>query len=206
MLVKLFKTPRIFRWIYPRRTWGFSSIEPTVYLTFDDGPNPEITPWVLDFLDEQSIKATFFCVGENLLKNPVLAERIRREGHTIANHTMHHEKSSKVAFESYRKSVNEVRELTKNSLFRPPYGRISMLRSRKLSKDYKIVMWSWLSYDFDFSVPVETILKKAKQQIGPGDIIVLHDNAKVSERLQELLPKLVGILLQKGYSFAKINA
>ena len=171
--MKIFKTPRFFKWIFPRRTWGFSRSKNQVFLTFDDGPNPEITPWVLDYLKEKNILATFFCVGTNILKYPELFERIKLEGHSVGNHTMNHEKATKVSFQAYKKSIAETEKLVQNKLFRPPYGRINAWQSYTLSKRYQLIMWSWLSYDFDKSVEVSTILQKAEQQIKAGDIPVL---------------------------------
>ena len=203
--MKLFKTPRFFYWIFPRRTWGFSRSINKVYLTFDDGPDPEITPWVLDFLKTKTIKATFFCVGSNVLLHPELFERIKSEGHTIGNHTMNHEKGTKVSFSDYKKSIKDTKNLIENNLFRPPYGRIKSWQSYQLSKQYRIIMWSWLSYDYDSNISIELILEKAKKQISAGDILVLHDNQKVKDRVKIVLPELVQIIQEKGFEFSKIE-
>ena len=203
--MKIFKTPRFFKWIFPRRTWGFSRSIDQVYLTFDDGPNPEITHWILDYLKEKNIKATFFCVGSNIKRYPELFQRIKAEGHSVGNHTMNHDKGTKVPFKEYKSSISETKILIGNNLFRPPYGRINAWKSYQLSKEYQLIMWSWLSYDFDPSIPISTILKKAKNQIKAGDILVLHDNPKVTDRVKELLPKLIEIIEQKGLKFEKIK-
>lgn len=203
--MRIFKTPQFFKWLFPRRMWGFSRSVKSVYLTFDDGPNPEITPWILDYLKQEDIKATFFCVGNNILKYPTLFERIKSEGHIVGNHTMNHEKGTKVSFKQYKKSISDTQLLVKNNLFRPPYGRIRAWQSFFLAKKYTIVMWSWLSYDFDTSVPITTILDKAKSQISAGDILVLHDNDKVKDRVKELLPKLVKVIRDKNHSFDLIK-
>ena len=203
--MKIFKTPRFFKWIFPRRTWGFSRSIDQVYLTFDDGPNPEITPWILDYLKEKNIQATFFCVGSNIKRYPELFQRIKTEGHSVGNHTMNHDKGTKVPFKQYKSSISETKKLIGNNLFRPPYGRINTWKSYQLSKEYHLIMWSWLSYDFDSSIPISTILKKAKKQIKAGDILVLHDNPKVTDRVKELLPKLIEIIDQKGLKFEKIE-
>jgi peptidoglycan/xylan/chitin deacetylase (PgdA/CDA1 family) len=203
--MKIFKTPRFFKWIFPRRTWGFSRSKNQVFLTFDDGPNPEITPWVLDYLKEKNILATFFCVGTNILKYPELFERIKLEGHSVGNHTMNHEKATKVSFQAYKKSISETEKLVQNKLFRPPYGRINAWQSYTLSKRYQLIMWSWLSYDFDKSVEISTILQKAEQQIKAGDILVLHDNVKVKERIKLLLPELIKKIEKKGLNFCLIQ-
>jgi peptidoglycan-N-acetylglucosamine deacetylase len=203
-LTKLFKTPRFFAWLFPRRTWGFSRSSRKVYLTFDDGPDPDITPWILDYLAENDTKATFFCVGNNIIRHPELFQRILSEGHAVGNHTMHHEKGTETPFRKYQQSIAATQELVNNTLFRPPYGRIRAWQSFLLARKYKIVMWSWLSYDYDESVSTATILEKARRQIGSGDILVLHDNQKVKERVKILLPRIIEIVEEKGCQFSVI--
>jgi peptidoglycan/xylan/chitin deacetylase (PgdA/CDA1 family) len=203
--MKIFKTPRIFRWIFPRRTWGFSRSINKVYLTFDDGPNPEITTWILDFLKDKNIPATFFCVGSNIKRYPELFQRIKSEGHSVGNHTMNHDKGTKVSFKKYKTSISETKTLVGNKLFRPPYGRLNSFKSKRLSKDYQLVMWSWLSYDFNPTIPISVILEKARKQIKAGDILVLHDNPKVTDRVKVLLPQLIEIIEEKGLKFEKIK-
>lgn len=193
----MFKTPRFLRLIYKRRTWGFSIERNSIYLTFDDGPHPDITPWVLDELKKQDVKATFFCVGDNVRKYPDIYQRILEEGHSTGNHTMRHENALKVKPGDYLKSVEAASVLIDSRLFRPPYGRLTPPLARKLRKHYNIIMWSWLSYDFDLKVPVEEILEKARRQIREGDILVLHDNPKIQERQKLLLPALLQILREK---------
>jgi len=193
----MFKTPRFLRLIYKRRTWGFSIERNSIYLTFDDGPHPDITPWVLDELKKQDVKATFFCVGDNVRKYPEIYQRILEEGHSTGNHTMRHENALKVKPRDYLKSIEEASALIDSRLFRPPYGRLTPPLARKLKKHYNIIMWSWLSYDFDLKVPVEEILEKARRQIRKGDILVLHDNPKIQERQKLLLPALLQILREK---------
>ena len=203
--MKLFKTPRFFRWIFPNKTWGFSRLENAVYLTFDDGPDSQITPWILDLLKEKNIQATFFCVGANAKKNPALVERILSEGHSIGNHSMRHEKGVKTANNVYLESVREAQGHISSSLFRPPYGRLKISQTWKLKKEYQIIMWSWLSYDFDHSIPIETILSKAQKQIKAGDILVLHDNPKCADRVKVLLPQLIDIISEKKLEFKVIE-
>ena len=203
--MKLFKTPRFFRWIFPNKTWGFSRLENAVYLTFDDGPDPHVTPWILDLLKEKNIQATFFCVGANAEKYPELVERILSEGHSIGNHSMRHEKGVKTANNVYLESVREAHEHISSSLFRPPYGRLKISQTWKLKKEYQIIMWSWLSYDFDHSIPIETILSKAQKQIKAGDILVLHDNPKCADRVKVLLPQLIDIISEKKLEFKVIE-
>jgi len=202
--MKLFRTPRFFRILFPNKTWGFSFASDSVYLTFDDGPDPDLTAWVLDFLKEKGVKATFFCVGENVKKEPELFKRIMDEGHSVGNHSMKHEKGTKTAFEDYISSVQQASVLIPGDLFRPPYGRITLKQTKFLKKKYRIIMWNWLSYDFDRSVQIDTILEKAKE-IKSGDIIVLHDNPKTGDRLKLILPKLVEIIESKGLNFQSIK-
>lgn len=175
-----------------------------VYLTFDDGPT-ETTQWVLDFLQQQSVKATFFCVGSNLLKYPELKDRIVAEGHELGSHTMAHEKATKTSSSDYSKSVQEALKLSDSKLFRPPYGRLPFLHKVKLPKEAKVIMWSWLSYDFDNNVPLSKILDKLTS-VRPGDILVFHDNEKVDDRIKKLLPEVIASLKSKGFKFNTISA
>lgn len=203
--MKLFKVPQFVKWIYPKRIWGISISEPTVYLTFDDGPIPEITPWILDFLKSKNIKATFFCVAENVLKYPEIYQRIIREGHKVGNHSYNHNNGSKTPFKAYIESFEKAKDIIDSNLYRPPYGRLTGKQEKYISKSHKIIMWSWLSYDFDLKIPVDKILVKAKNQIKPGSIIVLHDNIKIISRTKELLPQLIDELKTKKFSFGLIE-
>jgi peptidoglycan/xylan/chitin deacetylase (PgdA/CDA1 family) len=202
--MKIFKTPSFARKIFFKRTWGFSMDTNAVFLTFDDGPHPDITPWILDYLKAKNIKACFFCVGENVKRYPEIFKRILNEGHQVGNHTMYHTKSHKTTFKAYQASIDEAAEYIPSNLFRPPYGRLSSYRAHKLSKKYKIILWSWLSYDFDMRVSMDEILLNAEKNIQNGDILVLHDNYKFAIRQKELLPKLVKLLQQKGFKFGEI--
>lgn len=203
--MRLFKTPRFFRLVFPRKTWGFSRLDESVYLTFDDGPDPTVTTWVLDFLKENHIKATFFCVGENVRKHPETYERILKEGHSVGNHSMNHLKGIQTSTEEYVSSVDEASKLIESNLFRPPYGRITMTQTLALRSNYKIIMWTWLSYDFDHSFPLDEILQRARKSIKSGDIIVLHDNPKCFERMQSILPEIVLIIKEKKLAFKAIS-
>jgi peptidoglycan/xylan/chitin deacetylase (PgdA/CDA1 family) len=203
--MKFFKTPFFLPWFFPKREWGFSLNEPFVYLTFDDGPNPTITPWVLDELKKDDIKATFFCVGDNVRKYPEIYKRILDEGHRVGNHTMYHSNSSKTNYKDYLKSYQQAEEYIESKLFRPPYGRLTYFKQKEILKTKKIIMWSWLSYDFDVNVSVGKILEKARKQIQKGDILVLHDNEKVTERVKMLLPQIISVIQEKGLGFKVIE-
>ncbi|MEJ6583426.1 MAG: polysaccharide deacetylase family protein [Crocinitomicaceae bacterium] len=200
----LFKTPFIFRWIFPRKVWGVSASK-QVCLTFDDGPTKELTRWILNELRKENIKATFFCVGENAKNHPELMDEMRSAGHIIGNHTMRHENGTKTSKQAYFKSISEAEPFTSSTVFRPPYGRLPISFINPIKHNYKIVMWSWLSYDYDHSVSVDKILSKA-EKIKSGDILVLHDNAKVEERIKIILPKLIQLLKAKGFEFGVIQS
>lgn len=203
--MKIFKVPRFFRLFFPNKTWGFSTSEKVVYLTFDDGPDPGITPWLLDFLANKNIVATFFCVGENVKKYPEIYARILAEGHAVGNHCMRHQKGTNVTLEEYVQSVELASQFIDSNLFRPPYGRMTIRQTHALRKKYVIIMWSWLSFDYDPSISVSKIIKKAKRQIQAGDILVLHDNSKTTDRLKVILPELIEISRAKGLSFSTIQ-
>ena len=195
--MRLFKTPRLIRFVHKRITWGFSISDPIVYLTFDDGPHPTITPWILDELSKHDFKATFFCVGENVQRYPEIYQRIIDEGHAVGNHTMRHENGLQVSNERYLESVKEANKLIESNLFRPPYGKITPSLIRQLKCKYNIVLWSWLSYDYYANVSIEKILQKA-DKIKAGDILVLHDNQKLVDRQKVLLPELIELLKAKN--------
>lgn len=196
--MRLFKPPRWTDRIFPRYTWRFLISEPTIFLTFDDGPNPEITPFVLDLLKRYNWKATFFCVGENIERYPEIAERIRNEGHEIGNHTQQHVNAFRVSREAYLDSYRAFENHSPTRLFRPPYGRIKKSLAEEILPTHKIILWSWLSYDYDLSVSNKTILKEV-ERVKKGDILVLHDNAKIAERQKILLPELFKKLAEMGF-------
>ena len=201
--MKNFRIPFFVPWIFPRRIWMLKA-KNTVYLTFDDGPQENLTAWILDFLKERKIRATFFCVGENVKNHPELFAKIQSEGHSVGNHTMKHERGNKTNRSNYLNSVKSAGDYIESDLFRPPYGRLPLWKTKEIRKNYKIVMWSWLSFDFDETVTVEKVLDSAKSIKG-GDILVFHDNLKSQERVKILLPKVVDILIKKGFDFDRID-
>lgn len=202
--MKYFRSPYIVRWIFPRRIWGFKSNK--VYLTFDDGPTELVTKQILSILEEEGVKATFFCVGSNVIRFPDQYKSIIDAGHAIGNHTMDHQKGTKTPSKEYWHSIQDAKKVIDSNLFRPPYGRLSMLRSARIKRNFKIIMWSWLSYDYDKNVTIEQILESAEKDIKAGDILVLHDNIKVEGRVVELLPKLIRIIKDKGLRFDIISS
>lgn len=201
-MIRFFRFPKVFQYLFPNRLWKVKD-EKSVYLTFDDGPT-DTTDWVLDYLKNKGIKATFFCVGENAERNPEKYSRIVMEGHAVGNHTMRHEKASNTSVTNYSKSISEAAEILNSKLFRPPYGRLPVNYMKSIPKDMKVVMWSWLSYDFDKRISVERIIKRA-ESIKPGDVLVFHDNEKVGQRIREILPPIIELIQQKGLSFKTIS-
>jgi len=203
-MIRLKRPPRWIKGIYSSFTWRFFVEQKTVFLTFDDGPDKEITPFVLDLLLKYNWKATFFCVGENIKKNPEVYQRILNEGHTIGNHTMRHEKGTLTSFEDYMKSFNDFQLLHPTKLFRPPYGKLTSKQRHEIRKQAKIIMWSWLTYDFDLSYSTEQIIADA-DKLTPGDIVVLHDNAKFKERNIELFETLFEKIKHLGFNSIAIS-
>src|SRR5690606_7851349 len=177
--------PRFIQRLYPERIWAFSRSSNSVFLTFDDGPIPKVTPWVLDELKKHNAKATFFCIGENVQKHPEIFRRILDEGHSVGNHTFNHLNGWKTEVSEYVDNVLKCEEVfnsefgIQNSelLFRPPYGRISSKQAKLLLKEgYKIVMWSCISYDYDRNVSEEKCLQNVLRSVRSGSIIVFHDS------------------------------
>ncbi len=203
--MRLFRIPKIVPFFLNKRIWSKTNSENTIYLTFDDGPHPEITPFILEILAKFKIKATFFCVGENVQKYPEIFQQIKSEGHQIGNHSFNHKSYTKISKTAYLESIEKANELIQSEFYRPPYGRMSLNLARIISKKYTIVMWTWISYDFDDEMSIPQILAKADKQVKSGDILVLHDNPKISEKQKELLPKLLTLLKEKGFNFDKLS-
>jgi peptidoglycan/xylan/chitin deacetylase (PgdA/CDA1 family) len=198
--MRFFRAPLIAKMFFPSGIWKGKETN-SIYLTFDDGPSPEVTPWVLDLLKRLDIKATFFLVGKNVQELPDLLDRIISEGHQIGNHTMNHECGTKTSLNSYIASVNEAGLHIKSDLFRPPYGKITRNQFKKLIDDgKKIVFWSWLSYDFDKSISPQKIIQKATKIKG-GDILVFHDSEKSFLNLKNSLIEIIEQLKNRGFEF-----
>jgi peptidoglycan/xylan/chitin deacetylase (PgdA/CDA1 family) len=178
--------------------------EKVVCLTFDDGPIPELTGEILDILSRYNAKATFFCVGENVARNPEIYAKILEQGHATGNHTHRHLKGWNTKFADYIEDVAAAARLIDSSLFRPPYGLISYRQAKALVKDYQVVMWSALTRDYDPSVSKEECLRNALQGIRPGAVIVFHDNTKARGSVLYALPKLLEYLEKEGYRSEKL--
>lgn len=203
-LMYLVKTPWWLRVLYPGLTWRIKQPGKAVYLTFDDGPHETATPYVLDQLQQYNAKASFFCIGKNVLSYPEIYQRIISEGHTVGNHTQQHLNGWKVSDDDYLKDIKEASQQIRSDLFRPPYGRIKKSQVRKLKAAYpqtRIIMWDVLSGDFDTNLTAEACLGYVLYHTKPGSIIVFHDSAKAWERMQYALPKLLAHFSKEGYEF-----
>jgi len=187
--------------LFPRLVWNVPN-DSNVYLTFDDGPHPIATPKVLEVLNQFGIKATFFCVGSNAQKYPEIIRDIERAGHVLANHTYHHENGWTTPVDAYMDSITRTSTLIKSNLFRPPYGRIN-LRSiyRIKNAGFQIIMWSWLSKDYNTKLQNTTIISAAKH-IKAGDVLVFHDSQKTEERIEELLMEIIPRIQSKQLTFS----
>ena len=180
-----YSAPFWLRLIYPKGLiWRVATDKREVFLTFDDGPVPEITPLVLGILEIYNIKATFFCVGENVQKYPEVFEMSLRQGHAVGNHTFHHVKGWKTDHDSYLSEIEQCKQLVKSKLFRPPHGQINRKIARQIRKDYSIIMWTALTGDYDTNLTGEQCLANATKNTKPGSIIVFHDSLKARERGQ----------------------
>jgi peptidoglycan/xylan/chitin deacetylase (PgdA/CDA1 family) len=196
----------IFTHVLPASlVWQVKTDHKTVYLTFDDGPIPELTEQILEILAKYHAKATFFCVGENVARYPEIYAKILEQGHATGNHTHRHLKGWSTGFEEYIADVATAGKLIDSSLFRPPYGLISYRQARALSKNYQVIMWSVLTKDYDPSVSREECLSAAVRGVRPGAIIVFHDNVKARENVLYALPGFLEHLEKEGYKTAKLE-
>jgi len=228
------RPPFFLKWFYPNLIWDKDTNEKVVYLTFDDGPIPNVTDFVLNTLKSFNAKATFFCIGDNIDKHPAIFEQIKTDGHAIGNHTYNHLKGWKTDDKTYVDNFWKCQELTETNLFRPPYGRIKKSQISKLVTSYRlrvtrnpqlnsaqdlahispqlttlnsqlqIVMWDVLSGDFDLNLSPEKCYKNVINHTRNGSIIVFHDSLKAWDRLEYALPKTIEYLLAKGYRFEKL--
>lgn len=206
------KTHRIIKKIFSNLVWDIPNSENKIYLTFDDGPIPEVTEWVLDLLKSEDIKATFFCIGDNIKKYPEVYKRILAEKHQTGNHTFNHLNGWKTETNHYIENfklceIEHSKLETQNSkLFRPPYGKIKPSQSKAIRQfGYKIIMWDVLSYDFNSTISVEKCLENVISNTEQGSIIVFHDSLKAEKKLKYALPKAIQILKNKGFVFDVIS-
>ncbi len=186
--------------------WQIPTQNNELFLTFDDGPVPGVTDFVLDQLLKYNAKATFFCVGDNIRQHPDLFDRIQKEGHAVGNHTFHHLNGWKHSLRSYINNIKMCGALTQSRLFRPPYGRLTPLQRFVLQKDHFIILWSVLPGDFDLNLSSEKCLERAiKHSCHPGSIVVFHDSLKAKDKLQHVLPAFLEYYSKMGFSFSSIS-
>ena len=198
------KTPSLLTAVYPECLWKVNTKEKIRYLTFDDGPIPEITPFVLDELKKWNACATFFCIGKNVEANPEIFQRIINEGHSIGNHTYDHLNGWNVSDEIYFDNIEKCAAVVNSKLFRPPYGKLKPSQYSKLKSEYKLVMWDVLSFDFDLKMEEAKVLKNVLGNAEAGSIIVMHDSLKAKPKVEFALPKLLEHFTAKGFKFEKL--
>jgi len=196
-----YRFPDLLRPFLGKLTWRKQPSSKVIYLTFDDGPVPEVTPQVLDILSAENIKAAFFCVGENVTNNPELYAKILKIGHKTGNHTFNHLRGDIASNEEYFDNIKKAAQSIESQLFRPPHGRISCRQKRKLQAEYEIVMWDIITHDYNRSLSPETILKNVKRYTRNGSIIVFHDSIKAKNNVLSVLPQAIEFWKSEGYEF-----
>jgi len=204
------KTPWLLKKVYSSYIWSIPTSEKNLYLTFDDGPHPEITPFVLSELKKYRALATFFCLGKNVIAFPDIYKQVLVEGHSVGNHTHNHLNGWKTPNDLYMKDVTEAANYIDSNLFRPPYGRISLFQARNLAAAMKVrkarvIMWDVLSADFDKDVSSEQSLEFVALRSKPGSIIVFHDSEKAFSKLSYVLPKILHHFTDNGFKFLPIE-
>lgn len=208
----LVKTPRLVQNIFRNYSWRIKTNNKEIYLTFDDGPVPDFTPWVLKTLEKHKAKATFFCVGENIKKYPQIYQQIKEHDHSIGNHTFNHLQGWKTPTNKYVKNIlkaesylHDAKSRQGKKLFRPPHGRIRPLQAKILrKKGYKIIMWDVLSGDFDQTLSKKSCLEYTIKHISNGSIVVFHDSDKSFKNLDYVLPRVLKHFTKKGYVFKSL--
>ncbi len=199
------KNPRILQHMISDVTWRVDCTDHNLYLSFDDGPIPEVTPWVMDILQEYHAKATFFCVGQNIERHPGIFQQLIDKGHTIGNHTYNHLSGWNSKNIDYLRNVRKGEQISGSRLFRPPYGRLNLFQANFIKKHYKIVLWDVLSGDFDPFLSAEACYQNVIQNARKGSIIVFHDSLKSSEKLNIVLPRVLEYFTKKGYTFKALD-
>lgn len=210
------KTPLVIKKMFPNYVWDIPSDEKVIYLTFDDGPTPEITNWTLAVLNDYNAKATFFCIGNNVKNHPEIFQHIVLNGHSVGNHTNNHikgwKKKTNVYLENVAQAQNVIDVQIQNSdskiqnLFRPPYGQIKTKQGKQLiEQGYKIIMWDVISFDWERSISKEKCLENVLSTAKKGSIIVFHDSVKASKNMKYALPKVLHHFSEKGYAFKALT-
>lgn len=198
------RLPGFFTALFSEAVWRFDENDRFVYLTFDDGPIPEVTPWVLELLQKEDIRATFFCVGENVMKYPEVYQQILDDGHSVGNHTYNHWQGLKKGDEEYFSNIAKAERYINSDLFRPPHGWLKRSQYHYLKKQFRIIMWDLISCDYDVRFTPEEVLKNVTDFVRPGSVITFHDSIKAQHNLIEALPQAIRWIKEQGYQFKVI--
>ena len=202
----LVRPPKWVRQLFRKTLWRVDTQEKSLYLTFDDGPVPGLTPWILETLKIHHAKATFFCVGDNVRRNPIEYQKILDAGHAVGNHTYSHLNGYKSSIRKYILDVYRAKKYIRSDLFRPPYGKARPLARRILLTRFRFVQWDVLSLDYDSSLDPRQVMRNITESAGPGSIVVLHDNFKAEKNLRYVLPKVLGYYSRRNYRFLPLSA
>ncbi|WP_150980256.1 polysaccharide deacetylase family protein [Heminiphilus faecis] len=198
--------PLLYRILFPEAVWRIKRKKrKVIYLTFDDGPIPEVTPWVLDVLDYYNIKATFFSVGDNVRRHPELLEEIKKRGHSWGNHTMNHLQGFKVASRNYLRNIKEADNLIDSNLYRPPHGIMRWSQAKVIKDHFNIIMYDLVTCDYSKKLNGEQVLNNVKKFARNGSIVVFHDSLKAERNLRYALPRAIEWLKEQGYEFEAID-
>lgn len=193
--------PQLIRWLYPEAIFRMDKQEKSVYLTFDDGPIPVITPWVLDLLDKYEVKATFFLIGDNARKHPEEFQEILRRGHRVGNHSFNHIRGLNYSGEEYLANTEQAAQLIKSNLFRPPHGYMTKSQYQIIKDRYRIIMWDLVTRDYSNKLTGKQVFRKVQKYVRNGSIITFHDSIKAESNLKYALPKTIEWLKAEGYKF-----
>jgi peptidoglycan/xylan/chitin deacetylase (PgdA/CDA1 family) len=200
------KMPFWVKYIFPQAIMSFLDASGKLFLSFDDGPNPVSTPFILKVLKQYNAKATFFCLGSEVEKYPDLYEQIISEGHTVGNHSYSHLNGCKTSFSTYKNDVEKASRVIQSKLFRPPYGKITPKQYNYLKKNFKIVLWDVMAYDFDLLLQPEQCVQNITNHAKYGSIVVLHDNEKAFLNIEKVLPEILKHYSEKGISFEGLSS
>ena len=205
-MLQLIKSPKILQRLFADFLWRIDTDEKVIYLTFDDGPHPVITPWIIELMNQYDAKGTFFLIGDAVSRHPDLYQLYKANGHQVGNHTYKHIKGWQNRKKNYLKEIAQCAEVVESSLFRPPYGQINLQAIREIKKQYKIVMWDVLSWDFDTTNSSEICLSNVINCSKEGSIVVFHENEKSMKNIMYALPKVLEHFTKLGYQFEAIPA
>jgi len=201
----LIRPPKLYRWLFKDAVFRKNTEQKTIYLTFDDGPHPEATPYVLSVLNTHGIKATFFVLGKNVKKHPELFNQLKEEGHQIGNHGMNHPNGWRTSTDDYITDVMLGKAVTGSSLFRPPYGKLTLPQYNRLKETEEIVFWDVISGDFDQKIDASIVVKNVLNNVRDGSVIVMHDSKKAMSNISDSMNEIITSLKEKGYNFAVLE-